>query len=67
MKAHRKHLEKYSERTRSISDRRKFVAVAIFSYISETGYEYRKRFTLDQNSSEASFWNVAPLTIDVEQ
>lgn len=56
----RNKLEKFSERQRDISDRRKFVAKAVFSYIGDDGHEYRKAFTAPVGTHESKFWDFAP-------
>ena len=65
MIAYRKYLEKYEPSKRDIYDNRKKFAIAIFSYFTDNGIEYRKKFQLPVNSPEIEFWNIAPKEINV--
>lgn len=60
MKIYRKYLEKYDPNKRDNFDRRKKFAEAVFSYFTENGIEYRKKFQLPVNTPENEFWNIAP-------
>jgi hypothetical protein len=64
MQLERKQLEKYNPCQRSIIDKRRKEAKAVFSYIDpESGHEYRKSFTAQPNTPEIIFWDIAPKTI----
>jgi hypothetical protein len=67
MRANRYQLEKYIDKTRDIKDNRIKVARAVFSYISESGAEYRKSFVSVPFTSESKFWDIAPRQIEVTE
>ena len=65
MKAYRKELVIYDENRRDVYDNRKKVAYAVFSYFTDNGIEYRKKFQLPTFTPEIEFWNIAPKEINV--
>ena len=61
----RNHLEKYQAVKRGRDgDYRKKGAWAVFSYLDESGAEYRKAFWADTGTHENKFFEIAPLTIN---
>lgn len=67
MKAYRHNLEKYSENKKDVFDNRKHFAEAIFSYFTDSGNEYRRKFQLPVNTPENEFFKIAPLEINVNE
>ena len=67
MRARRNQLEQYHERKRDSKDRRKFVAWAVFSYLTDSGIEYRRAVTAEPLTPERNMWDIAPLSIEVRE
>jgi hypothetical protein len=67
MKAYRYNLEKYSENKTDVFDNRKHFSEAIFSYYTDSGTEYRRKFQLSINTPESEFFKIAPLEINVKE
>lgn len=65
MKAKRKNLEIYDGNKRTFKDRRKKGAMAVFSYFTADGIEYRRTFWDDAGTPELKFWSIAPKQIEV--
>ena len=66
MIAYRKNLESYCENKKDIFDNRKHFAEANFSYFTENGIEYRRKFQAKILTPENEFWNIAPKEIEVK-
>jgi len=56
-------LVKYYETKRDNKDARRKVAVAIFSYHDNSGFEYRKTFTAKAGTPEELFYDITPEVI----
>ena len=63
--AYRKYLVKFDENKRDVFDQRKKFAEAIFSYFTETGIEYRKKYQAESYTPENKFFDIAPKEINV--
>ena len=59
-------LEHYDPNKRSVKDRRKRCAWAVFSYLARDGTEFRKAFTAPPNTPEEWFLGLAPETIKID-
>lgn len=67
MKAIKDHVAKFVDNTRSAKDGRKKVAYIVVSYVSESGYEYRRSFEAPPFTHEVQMFKDAPATIEVAE